>query len=271
MNSAITSKQRTAIIRMSKNQEEAKWGFEILLKRHDFADFFDFLKEAGLFSPEYVQIPYWSALGYLEAVARLAGENNDRQLARKVMDVIRSVSRDPDGRSSDNYHTYLKFAEILGLVPVAALTIEDIDLVPVWLNSKYDRGMVGHALDRGVIQSMLASDSPDDWQKACTILRHCTAIFWVDEKGLGKGRKKPVSVIEDYWLKELIKHHAGTFGMKAGMKAARIFRDRIREVFGEEFGDLPTYLSRPAVEKHSQNHSWDGTVNCIVEGLRDAE
>lgn len=139
MNSVITSKQRSAIIRMSKNQEEAKWGFEILLKRHDFADFFDHLKEAGLFSPEYARIPYWSALDYLEAVARLAGEKNDLPLAQKVMDVIRSVGSysDPDGRSSD---TYLKFAEILGLVPATAVTIEDIDLIPVWLNSKYDRG-----------------------------------------------------------------------------------------------------------------------------------
>lgn len=283
MNSVITSKQKSAIIRMSKNQEEAKWGFEILLKRQDFAYFFDHLIEANLFSPEYnfgpvpaedpgfVRIPYWSALDYLEAVARQAKKKSDIQLAQKVMKVIHSVSsyRDPDGSRRDNYHTYRKFAEILGLVPVAAVTIEDIDLIPVWLNSKYDRGMVGHALDRGVIQSLLASDSPDDWQKACTILRHCTVIVWVDKKELGKDRKKPVSVIENYWLKELIKHHANMFGIKAGREAAQIFRGRVREVFGEEFGDLPTYLSRPAVEEHPQNHSWDGIVNCIVEGLRD--
>lgn len=269
MNSAITSKQKSAIARMSKNQEEAKWGFEFLLKRPDFANFFDLLKEAGLFSPEYVRIPYWSALGYLEVVARLAGENNDHQLARKVMDVIRSVSRDPDGRSSDNYHTYRKFAEILGFIPTAAITTEDLHLIPIWLSSKYDRGMVGHALDLGALRHLLDSNSPDDWQKACIILRHCTAIFWVDEKGLGKGRKKPMSVVEDYWLKKLIKHHVSMFGIKAGREAAQIFRDRVHEVFGEEFGDLPTYLSRPAVEEHPQNHSWDGIVNCIVEGLRD--
>ena len=283
MNSIITSKQKSAIIRMSKNQEEAKWGFEILLKRQDFAYFFDHLIEANLFSPEYnsgpvpaedpgfVRIPYWSTLDYLEAVARQAKKKSDIQLAQKVMKVIHSVSsyRDPDGSRRDNYHTYRKFAEILGLVPVAAVTIEDIDLIPVWLNSKYDRGMVGHALDRGVIRSLLASDSPDDWQKTCTILRHCTAIVWVDKKGLGKGRKKPVPVIEDYWLKDLIKHHASMFGIKAGREAAQIFRNRICEVFGENFGDLPTYLSRPAVEEHPQNHLWDGIVNCIVEGLRD--
>ena len=269
MNSVITSNQNAAIIRMSKNQEEAKWGFEFLLKRHDFAKFFDHLKEAGLFSSEYLRSPYWSALDYLEAVARRAGEKDDPQLAQKVMDVIRSMSRDRDGRSSDNYHTYQKFAQILGLVPAAAVTIEDINLIPVWVNNKYDRGMVGQALDRGAIRSLLASDLPDDWQKACVILQHCTAIVWVDQKGLGKNRKKPVSVVEDYYLKELIKHHASTFGIKAGREAAQIFCGRVREVFGKKFGDLPTYLSRPAVDDHPQNHSWDGAVNCVVEGLRD--
>ena len=283
MSQVLSTKQKWFINSMTENQEQAKWGFEILLKRQDFADFFDHLREANLFSPEYnsgpvpaedtgyVRIPYWIALDYLEAVAKQAGDNNDIQLAQKVMDVIRSVSsyRDPDGRSRDNYHTYRKFAEILGLVPTAAITIEDLRLIPVWLSSKYDRGMVGHALDLGALRHLLASDSTDDWQKACIILSHCTAILWVEEKGLGKGRKKPVSVVEDYWLKELIKHHAGTFGVKAGREAAQIFRDRIREVFGEEFGDLPTYLSRPAVDDHSQNHSWEGVVNGIVEGLRD--
>jgi len=283
MNSVITSKQKLAITRMAKDQEQAKWGFESLLKRQDFADFFDYLRDANLFSPEYnsgpvptekpgeLRIPYWSALDYLEAVAKQAGNNNDVQLAQKVMEVIRSVSdyRDPDGKARDNYHTYRKFAEILGLMPNAAITKDDLRLIPIWLSSKYDRGMIGHALDLGVLRRLLASYSPDDWQNACIILSHCTAIFWIEEKDLGKGRKKPVSVIDDYWLKKLIKHHAGNFGVKAGRESAQILRDRIREVFGEEFGDLPTYLSRPAVEDHPQNHSWDGLTNSIVEGLRD--
>lgn len=281
--SQILSKQKLFINRMSENQEQANWGFEILLKRQDFADFFDHLREANLFSPEhnsgpipaedpgYVRIPYWSALDYLEAVAKQAGDNNDIQLAKKVMEIIRSVSsyRDPDGGSRDNYHTYRKFAEILDLLPTAAITSDDLQFIQVWLSSKFDRGGVGHALDLGALRKFLASESPEDWQKACKVLIYCTAIFWPDERGLGKGRKKAVSVVDDYWLKKLINHHSSVFGIKLGGESAKIFRDRICEVFGEEFGDLPTYLSRPAVEDHPQNHSWDRVVNCMVEGLRD--
>lgn len=283
MSPKLTTKQKLFIKRMAENQEQAKWGFEILVKRHDFADFFDDLKEAGLFSPEqnsgpvpaedpdYVRIPYWSALDYLEAVAKQAGDNNNILLAQKVMDIIRSVSsyRDSDGSSRDNYHTYRKFAKILGLVPTAAITIEELSHIPVWLRSKYDRGTVAHELDIGALRRLLYSNSADDWQKASMILRYCTAIAWVEEKDLGGGRKKPIPVVEDYWLRELIKHHAPTFGIKAGRQASQVFYERIHEVFGEDYGGLPTYLSRPAVEDHPQNHSWDRLVNSIVEGFRD--
>ena len=89
MSAALLTNQKLFIKRMTENQEQAKWGFEILLKRPDFADFFDHLRAANLFSPEYnsdpvpaedpgyVQIPYWSALDYLEEVAKQAGDKND--------------------------------------------------------------------------------------------------------------------------------------------------------------------------------------------------
>lgn len=283
MSPALTTKQKLFITRMTENPEQAKWGFEILLKQPNFAEYFDHLKDAGLFAPEhnldpipsedsrFVRIPYWSALDYLVAVAKQAGAKKDIPLAQKVMGVIRTVSSfcGSDGRSRDNYHTYMKFAEILGLLPTASIEKEDLSLIPIWLSSKYDRGMVGHSLDIGALRQLLASEAPDDWKKAVIILDHCTAILWAEEKDVSKGRKKPVAVIEDYWFKELIKHHADTFGAKTGREAAQIFRNRLSVIFGEEFGDLPTYLSRPAVENHPQNHSWDEVVNGIVEGLRD--
>ena len=279
----LTAKRKWFIQRMSQGDERAQWGFELLLKRADFAEFFDPLNEAGLFAPErnpaprpgtepgYVQIPYWPALDYLQACAKQAGEHDDLQLTRKVMTVVGAVSRarEPDGSVRDNYHTNRVFAEILGLLPTGTVTAEDLGLIPGWLESKFDRGMVGHALDNGVLRRCLASESPDDWSKACLILRYCTAIRWIDEHELGENRKKPVTVVDDYWLKQLIEHHASALGAKAGQVASDIFRDRIREVFHEGNRDHASWLWRPAIEEHAQNHSWNGPENRFVEGLRD--
>ena len=151
------------------------------------------------------------------------------------MTVVRTVSqaRQVDGTVRDNYHTHRKFAEILGLVPTAAVSEADIDLIPIWLGSKYDRGMVGHALDKGALRRFLASESPNDWNKACGILRHCTAIVWIDEKALGEDHKRPKTVVEDHWLKKLIEHHASALGNRIGEKSAAVFVERLRETFDE--------------------------------------
>lgn len=279
----VTTKINLFVQRMAESDEQAQWGFSLLLKRTDYEEFFDILNEAGLFSPEhnpgptpadqpgYVHIPFWYALNYLEAVSKVAGERDDCLLADKVMNVVRSVSRarDHDGSIRDNYHTYRMFAEILGNVPISAVSVDDLELIPSWLNSKYERGLVGSALDTGIIKKLLASNAPEDWGKACIVLHHCTAIRWDDEKGLGDDHKKPMTVVDDYWLKELIQHHAPTFGAKAGNAAADIFLNRLREVFEEQGYKNASFLFRPAIEDHDQNHPWDGPANRFVEGLRD--
>ena len=61
-------------------------GFELLLNRSDFEEFFDALAEANLFDPAknpapvqgdkagFFWVPGWEPLAYLEAVARVSGE-----------------------------------------------------------------------------------------------------------------------------------------------------------------------------------------------------
>lgn len=279
----VTTKIRLFVQRMTESDEQAQWGFALLLKRTDYEEFFDTLNDAGLFSPAhnpgptpadqpgYVHIPFWHALNYVEAVSKIAGERNAPLLANKVMNVVRRVSlaRDHDGSIRDNYHTFRMFAEILGNIPISAVSVDDLALIPSWLNSKYERGLVGSTLDKGLIKKLLASNAPEDWKKACLVLHHCTAIRWIGENGLGDDRKKPVTVVDDYWLKELIQHHALAFGAKAGIAAADIFLDRLREVFEKQGYKGASYLSRPAIEDHDQNHPWNGPENRFVEGLRD--
>lgn len=279
----LTAKQESFIKRMRESDELARWGFELLLKRPDCDRFFDPLKEAELFDPRhnpapipaeeegYVRISYWSALDYLTAMARLSGERNDLELAGKVMTVVRSVAtwRDPEGHPRDNFHTARKFAEIFGLVPTAAVTIGDIEFIPVWLTSRFERMLVGKALDDGALRRFLASLAPEDWNKAVLVLRHCTAIEWRDAKELGAGQRKPRMAVDDFWVKQLIANHAPTFGKKVGEKAAEVFLERVREVFGTGTPRDYSQMYRPAIEDSYQNYEWHEAENCSVQGLRD--
>jgi len=272
----LSTKQKSFIKMMTEDEEYERRGFELLLKRPDFERFFDALADAGLFDPSrnlgpipadqpgYYRLPYWNALAYLEATAKRAGETDDMALAEKVMNVVRQVSRwrDKDGTIRDNENTWHTFITIFGLVPISAVSLDDIDLMPAWFKAPFSQSRVGAALAHGPLNRYVASEHPGDWIKACRILYHCTAILWVD--------KKATTVVRDFWLNELIKSSATVLGRKAGKNAAEIFLARLRELFAKDWGGRMTYLSRPAIEDHPQNHSWDGPPNRLVEGFRNA-
>lgn len=278
----LSAKQESFIEMMTKSEEHARKGYEILGAREDADIFFDSLIEYGLLDqkfnsgpipadePGYVRIPYWSALDYLKKVSKIAIEKQDVETIGKILNLIKAVTevKNDEGLSVDNYHTWRIFAEIIGLLPVSNLRDDIIDLVPTWLDSTFDRSMVGIALSEGVLINLLASNLLEDQQKACKILDFCTVIIWKDDK-FSSRKKKPISVIEEYWLKKLIKDHANDFGVKAGKQASGIFYNRILEVFGEERVTLSTTFTRPAVEDHKQNHDWHGTEHLLVAGMRD--
>jgi hypothetical protein len=271
------SKIKSFIENMKESEEQEQWGYEILLKHPDFVGYFDDLSQAGLFlparspgpkeakEPGYFYVPTWSALGYLLACAQVANKNNDLSLGQKIMEVIRSVSkfRDSTDMPIQNYHTYREFARIMGCLPTSVVELADIDLLPQWLNVKFDHGMVCHALDEVVMPHLLDSNSHNDIEKAIRITSHCTELQAHSENNDRE------TIVEDYWLKLFIEHHAKTLGIKAGRESADLFTTRLREVFSPDDRSKWGYLFRPAIEAHQQNRDWHGPENRMVEGLRN--
>ena len=278
----LTAKQESFVEMMKKSEEHATKGFELLSRRPHPEVFFDALEKAGFFEaskapgiiearePGYYQVPYWPALDYLQAVSDLAGKTNDTDLARKIVGVIRDVSKhdQPNNSLRDNYHTFRKFADFFGVLPLDVITLEIVDLLPSWLCSRFERGTVARAIDEGILPRLLDSDHEDDWKKACRILWHCTAIGWAKSKGFREDIYEPTSVIDAYWLAELVKNHTPYFSAKVGPTAAEIFLERLREISNGRRGHTSS-IWRPAIEDHEQNRSFNETENILVDGLRN--
>ncbi len=278
----LTARQEGFLNLMGESDELARQGFELLLKRQDFERFFEALRERGFFNPErnpasqpadpgYVRIPYWSPLDYLTAVATIAGERSDGLLAESVLQVVRTATtyRDGTGQRRDNYHTARQFAKILGAVPLASITPADLDLVPVWLDSRFDRSGVAYALDEGLLQRALASDAREHHLMAVAILRLCTAIRWETDKNQRDAAGAPEFVVEGYAIKDLLEHHVEALGRRVGRPAVELLQERVRELFDPQRRGGPSRLYRPVVEEHSQNHDWRTSENSLVSALRD--
>ena len=278
----LTAKQESFIEMMKKSEEHAAKGFELLARRTDPEVFFEALEEAGFFGPSNApgiveatdpgcyQVPYWPALDYLEAVSSWAGQTNNADLARKIIKVIRNVSkhREPDNTLLDNSNTFRKFADFLGMLPLDVITLEELDLLPSWLGSRFDRGMVAHAIDKGILSRLLDSNQEDDWKKACRILRHCTAIRCAKRRGFQEDTIEPTSGVDSYWLAKLVKNNSLGFGAKAGAEAVEILLERLRETFSGSRSHT-SWIWRPAIEDHEQNRPFYATENIFVDGLRN--
>ena len=268
----LSENQKAFFRRMSESRDLEWHGFRLLLKRKDFADFFDVLKDGGFFgadrnpvpqeSEDLVRVPYWPALDYLRACAERSSQSNDAGLAEKVMAVVREVSLGHDGTFQDNSHTAEVFAEIIGMLPRSVVRLDDIEYASRWMKVRFSNGMVAHVLDKGALLSFLDSDDRNDWLKALKILRHCTAFRWEEEN--------PVPVVEADSLAKLVEHHAGAIGNKLRADAAELFEERVREVFSRGGRERWSYVFRPAIEEHGQNRRSKDFENCLVAGLRDA-
>jgi hypothetical protein len=279
----LSSNKKAFIRLMTKDEDHARRGFQLLLKRGDFADFFDALKADGLFDKSHnsgpipvpqkensYTVPFWEALLYLCAVARKAGEINSIPLANKVLEIVREVSNEKvGGKPKDNYHTWRTFTEIISDVPTDAVKNEDIDFLSVWLQSDFSHGSLGHVIGSRLLPKWLSSEKTEHWDKACRVLDHCLAVKWESKRGANDDDGQPVSVIEDYWLKELQDHNIAAFGNKCPENSLVIYAKRLSEVFAKIEKNVPSWSSRPAIEDHSQNYSWHGVENCLVEGVRD--
>jgi hypothetical protein len=278
----LTSKLESFIQTMRQGEEFARHGFDLLAKRPDPEQYFDALKEVGFFDPTansgpvpsteagFVQIPYWSALGYLATLAKQAGERDDERLAEKLMEIIRNVTnfRDPIGESRDNYRTYYTFAEMVGMLPLRSITTSDIDLAHIWLSSKFDHGLVGHSLGKGLLKKLIAAGGSENLDKACRLMTQCIAYRWLP--GEDKRGRELVTVIEDYWLKQIIDTYAKELGSKVGLTAVKIFENSLRAIFSDERRGYGSTLWRPAIEANKQNMDFRAAENRFVEGTRDS-
>ncbi|MCP4614984.1 MAG: hypothetical protein GY844_00980 [Bradyrhizobium sp.] len=268
---------------MRRGDEFAQHGFDLLAKRSEPEQYFDALSQHGFFdpannsgpvpsvNPEFVHIPIWAALNYLEAVASRAAELDDAQLANKVLEVIRSVTRFKDhesGEPRDNFRTYFKFAEFLGILPLRCITLEDVGLVRVWLSSKYDHGLVPHALTKGLLKRLFDDGTAESVSKACVIIESCLELE-PSSKRRRKHSEDLATVVDDHWLKEMLNAYARELGRKVGEQAVPIFEKGLRTVFSADRRSYGSSLWRPAIERNSQNRDFYGPENRFVEGLCD--
>jgi len=280
----LTAKQESFVRLMGEDADLERRGVELLLKHPHFEDFFDALKIAGLFGGErnpplvqaeeagFYRTAYWPILDYMLGLAKICGERSDVTLARELLVIIRTIStwKDVENRPRNNYITNAKFVEILSLLPVEAITQQDLDLIPAWLKVGVGRSPANIRIEDQLLPHLISAGSPDGLAKAVSVLKYCFDVEWVDAKELGERERAPLMALEGFAALQIVTKHARSLGQMAGEPAAAVFADAVRAVFSAGTRKDFSYIHVPAVEDHAQNHTWREIETCVVVGLRES-
>jgi len=267
---------------MKRSDEHLRKGVALLLELEDFERFFELLENEGLFSPAHnpgpvelengsgLRIPYWPILDFLVGCAKKSGDRKDIGLANRILAVVHEATTavKRNGGKPDNYHSFRAFAEIFGLVPLEAITEIQIELLPTWLNSRFDRSGVLVALDRSVLKRLIASPSKEHWMFALEIVKQCIAAQKGGESATANRTAHGSST--DHWIEEIVRHYASSLGGKLGLATANVFLEWTQRVYDDRDYPRPSHWIRPAIEEHEQNRSWSNEENSSVVALRDS-
>lgn len=230
------------------------------------------LKKDGYFNPEKnphpnpvgsegsFTIPEWNVLPYLERVSQLTKVPGNEKYIDELLTIIKEVSnyRDPGGQHVGNYRTWYYFVKILQNLPHERITEEIIDLIPVWLDSRFDMSLPGSEIVGKLLPIFLNSNNPEDWKKAERIIGIVTDIKWVEvpekQRGVYGRENEPRTLVEPYWLKEGIEKYFERIGEVCSTNIIDGIAKKILTIFSKQY-------------QHSYDVSYEGKDYQITHSL----
>jgi hypothetical protein len=203
-------------------------------------------KEKGLFS-----IPVWNVLFYLDAVSQKVTLPENQKYISELLSIIKEVStyEDAKGKHIDNYRTWYYFVKILLNIPNKNITEEVINLIPIWLDSKFDTSVPGSEIATKLLPKFL-TDSPEDINKAEKIIESITAIKShvfprKRAKILGEKKEKRL-VVDPYWLKEAFDKYSEIIGVRCSKRVIEDLANKIRSLLKRnEDGTYESFYEEP--------------------------
>ena len=207
---------------------------------------FYILKNEGYFKPNlntrpqetekgYFLIPKWNVLSYLERVSQQVNDQSNEKYINELLAIISEVSKFKDSKEQhiDNYHTWHSFVKILSNLPNNKIPDEIIDLIPIWLSSKFDTTLPGAETIRRLLPKFL-TDSPDDIKKAEKIIEHITSIKTIPVSKEGEKDKKAELSIDPSFLKEGFEKYSEDIGKKCSDKVIKNLAMKIKGLLKRE-------------------------------------
>ncbi|MFM1911968.1 MAG: hypothetical protein RJB18_1359 [Pseudomonadota bacterium] len=267
------SKLNLFFTKMKKSHELEEHGFNLILEKENFHEYFDLLENEGFFKSnkaplplrinEGIVLPFWPATTFLLECAKFSGRTNQHELAKKIIKIIVDVTSYYESMHPlpFNFHVTKKFIEIYSELPTEIITLENIKLIEKWICNTHNNGILCHEIDKSLIKKYLSLGS--DYSKySLEILRILSSYSHAGENS------KHEPIIEKYWLEQFYSNNIKEFGKFIGQPAISVLHGMINHLFSIPNKE-PSILIRPAIEDNQQNSFKDDIENILIVAYRD--
>jgi hypothetical protein len=274
MRSELSAKQRSALQRVIDDPALQPW----LFKKVDSLIWFDAFKDSGLFSPELnpvpfktadntFQIPSWPITEYLVSSSIKLREENDVEMARKYLSLLKEVTLYASANESSNYRTWWQFSKVLRKIPLEVITFDDLGCVGYWLNDKFDRYLV----NKEISEWMLELIDIDTEQSVSFVIFMLDKLFSINSVEIRYADKKQEAVLgfDGYQAGKFVEKNALTLGETLGSSAVKLCEQKLKEVLDINRNDKWSNLWRNAISEHKQNSRQNDADDIVLKLFRD--
>ncbi|MBI4848180.1 MAG: toll/interleukin-1 receptor domain-containing protein [Nitrospirae bacterium] len=242
------------ILELIQNEPYKNYFFKQVTALHWFnvlkaGEYFDAINALGPKPAEqegFYSIPWWNVLSYLEKVSEQVKERGNEKYIDELLQIIKEVSnhKNSDGQHVDNYHTWRSFVLILLNIPREKIPINIIELIPVWLSSRFDASLVGSELGLKLLPNFLSGNPfSEDITKAERIVDYITNVKSVklsEERARIYNREEEYKlVIDSYWVKDIFEKHIKDIGEKCTNSVVYALCEKIRTLLKKDDSLIP--------------------------------
>ncbi|MCY3627111.1 MAG: SIR2 family protein [Gammaproteobacteria bacterium] len=243
-------------------------------------EWFDALDEQTFFSvennpkpensedDEYVLVPYWEILDYLEKTSVELKDPKNSDYAKKFLDLILRVTRFARDENFSNYRTWWKFTYIISNIPSKLVSHKDLELIDYWLDDPYDTHLVCELIGSQWVRSLLADTDECSHDLA---IRLILLIFKVKLPDQYKSAFDPCSVqirVDVHLGQRITNLICKPLGHTVGLKFLRTFDVQLKSILSH-VGESSSHMWRPAIEEHKQNSRRLKPIDLIMDIFRD--
>jgi hypothetical protein len=256
------------IIKNDKSQENHF--FEVLARSSNPLPWLKPLMERGYFDPKNnpppeevptqkgsFTIPRWNVLGYLENAAQQNAKNPTDEITSLLVYIVDSIinHKNEAGERIDNYVTDCAMVKITFAFPVERITERHIEFTRTALRSRWSTAsLVASEVDTSALRQLINHNAKE------LLLKLLDVVLDYQKKD-ESSPEKYVSVIDEYWLDDMLEKHKTGIAQLCAVQAAGVALTKMRGIISEDAGQFHAAISPQS--KYIRRCTFQTTINVV--------